>query len=970
MLPPLSSAGRLVFLTGAICALITGCKDRDPDGSASLQKAEKHFAAGDYGSAEVEYKNALSANPRNMTALLRLADIWEARGGPFQAAILFRNVRNLDPSNAKARLGMAGFHLTIGDRSGARNEVLEVLKTTPDDRDALVILAKAAGNEQEINDVEARLAFPGAEEDARIWLAKSILAMGRRDADAAGQALQRAIELDAKSPAPYVYKARWHLARNEAAAADECLQTALRLAPLRSPERLAYASFLLSAGKRDEAVALLESTTKEAPDFIAAWRLLARLALSENDHENARKLLQKVSAWDAMDFEASVLMAMLHLSEKDEAGRDTAIELLEKIRTMYPPNALVEYCLARGRLASGEVEPAIEALSRALRVEPDMRDAVIMQGGLKLSRRQFDEVISLMEPYLGNHPADVDALLMLSEAYRMSGSPAKSWAVLSTVTDAPEQNPRWHMETGLVAKDLRKYDEARSAFEKVETLDPSNLRAPAELVGLDSFAGNHAAALERAEKQLKLHPGTAGPYYMRATVLAKLKRQDEAANDLKQALQLDPKLVAAHLMLAQMHSSAGRTEEAIAQLEQAKTAIPGNIPVLWTLLGLYDASGRPADVRNCYEEILKQDPQYIPALNNLAVILSESAGADLERAYQLAQQASTLKPDVALISDTLGWILYKKGEFNRAHRYLADAAAKTQGEPLVKFHYAMSCLVMGEEQAARTALKQVLAADAGFARRAEAEQALARLDAPLEPGEAAIRVLEANIQQQPLDMVSRLKLGGMLETAGKQAEAAGVYTAALETNPELYPAISRLAHLYAEPLDDPDKAYKFARQASEMVPDDAAIGVIMASLAFRAGEFERADLLFQSNLAKIKDNTGLMSQAAWAAYSVGRVGDAKTLMEAVVAGSKDQGERAAAQLFIDLQDEARASGLIEGALAKNPEYVPALMARADAAGKNDPKAAMQGYEEVLKIYPKFAPASEAIARIRAAESQQ
>jgi hypothetical protein len=82
------------------------------------------------------------------------------------------------------------------------------------------------------------------------------------------------------------------------------------------------------------------------------------------------------------------------------------------------------------------------------------------------------------------------------------------------------------------------------------------------------------------------------------------------------------------------------------------------------------------------------------------------------------------------------------------------------------------------------------------------------------------------------------------------------------------------------------------------------------------------------------------------------------------------GERAAAQLFIDLQDEARASGLIEGTLAKNPEYVPALMARADAAGKNDPKAAMQGYEEVLKIYPKFAPASEAIARIRAAESQQ
>ncbi len=386
------------------------------------------------------------------------------------------------------------------------------------------------------------------------------------------------------------------------------------------------------------------------------------------------------------------------------------------------------------------------------------------------------------------------------------------------------------------------------------------------------------------------------------------------------------------------------------------------MPVLQTLVLHYEEAGRDADVRNCYEEILKLSPQYVPVLNNLAIILGESTGADLERAYQLAQQAITLSPDEPMVSDTIGWILYKRNEFKRAHRYLTEAAEKVRDNAMVQFHYGMSCLVMGEEQAARAAFRAAITADAGFPHKAEVEQVLVRLDAAA-PDESQIR-------QQPLDMVSRLKLGGMLETAGKPREAAEVYAAALATNADLYPAVSRLAHLYAGPLQDPEKAYKYARQAAEMSPEDVAIGVILAKLAFLSGEHERADVLFQNSLSKIKDDTGLMLQTAWAAYSVGRVADAKTLMEAVVAGSKDQNERSAAQLFIDFQNESPAAGLIDKTLAADPKYVPALMARADLAAKKDPKAALQGYEALLKIYPKFKPATQAAESIRAAESKK
>ena len=218
-------------------------------------------------------------------------------------------------------------------------------------------------------------------------------------------------------------------------------------------------------------------------------------------------------------------------------------------------------------------------------------------------------------------------------------------------------------------------------------------------------------------------------------------------------------------------------------------------------------------------------------------------------------------------------------------------------------------------------------------------------------------------------MIVRLKLGARLEAAGKNREAADVYAAARAINPDLYPAVSRLAHLYAGPLDDPETAYKYARQAAEMSTEDATIGAILAKLAFRSGEYERADLLFQNSLSKIKDDTELMLQAAWAAYSVGRVHDATSLMQAVVAGSKDPAERSAGQLFLDFQSGSPAAVLVEQALAKDPRYVPAMMARANSLADKNLESALQGYEAVLKIYPKFKPASDAAERIRALESR-
>ncbi|MEO7098986.1 MAG: tetratricopeptide repeat protein [Luteolibacter sp.] len=948
------------------CAVLSmvGCGRAKSGDGTHLRNAEKYFTAYDYESAEVEYKNALRQPSGRLVALRRLGAIWEVRGSAYQAGICFKQARKLAPRDVEVRLGLARSWLALRNPSDARAETVEALNIDPTNGDALILLAKSSFNEPDVNDTVARLAVQGMDEHASIHVARAILAMKGQDLESAGAEIERALSLAGDSPEVLVMKAQWHLGRREEPQAEDCLKKAAKLAPTRSPERIGYAIYLLNRGRRAEAVSLLEKTTVEAPDFLTPWRMLAKIAMSENDPGKAEKLLEKVLARDAWDFEGGILKAAILLSEKENDATTKALALLDMLKKAYPFSAMVELHRARAHLLQGNVKSASEAIDHALVMQPGMHEALVLQGRLRLSQARFDEVAGSMDVFLQQHPGDLETTLILSEAERRRGKAAAAASALAKITDPPVSDVRWHLESGLVSKNLGKTEDARSAFEKVETLEPGNLAAAEELVNLDMLAKDFDSALRRTETQRNLHPESASPPFLRATVLARQSRLKEAEEALQAALKLEPGMLVAYDLLVRIYSATGRREEAVGQLERVRKINPGNLQVLMILAGVYQSTGRKAETLECYEEALKKDPNFVPALNNLAVILSETPGGDLKRAVRLTLSARSSKPDDGGIADTLGWIVFKQGDFKRAQGLLSEAVAKVPENPSVKFHYGMVCRAMADEAGARDAFRQAIAAQPDFPGKSDAILHLARLEATIEPGEPGIRDLGEQVARDPSDVIARLRLGGLFETEGRHREAAEAYAGALKVNSELHRAVSRLAHLYAGPLNDPKKAYEYARKTRDLHPGDAQAAAIMGALAYRAGEYERADIMFRESLATIKDDTGLMIQGAWAAYSLGRLDEARKLMESVVAQSKVSQEQADGKRFLEFQSDDSPAEAITDALASDPEYVPALMARAAYAVKKDQKAAVEDYEKVLKVFPKFVPASIAIERIR------
>ena len=102
-----------------------------------------------------------------------------------------------------------------------------------------------------------------------------------------------------------------------------------------------------------------------------------------------------------------------------------------------------------------------------------------------------------------------------------------------------------------------------------------------------------------------------------------------------------------------------------------------------TLGEIYEKQKDPLKARDAYEKLLTKNPEFVPALNNLAYLYAEKLN-DVDKAYKLARKASDLRSD-ASIADTLGWVLYKKGIINRPRHYSRKAPASCPRIPTSSF---------------------------------------------------------------------------------------------------------------------------------------------------------------------------------------------------------------------------------------------------------------------------------------------
>lgn len=947
--------------------LIAGCTKEARKGRL-LGEADAYFKAGNYDKAKLAYLNVLRLDPQDALACERIGAMWQDDGAPLRAAAFLKRASELDPKNVQNRIRLARCYVATGHFADGRKEALKVLEQAPDNGDAIITLTEAVRSKEDIQAAQEQLQKFPRKNDASFYLAVANLSFSGGDPSTAGNALQQALAADPKSSAAHVAMGNLHMAQKDLKRAGEEFKKAAELAPVRSIERLKYAALKSETGDAEEVRRIATEMTKQAPDYLPGWALLAEFALKDKKYDEALSLLENIFGRDPEYADGRRLQSDVLLAKGD---KKKALQVLERLDQTYPDVPFIKYKLARAYLADNNTNQAAVALDQAVSINPDYDDAVLLLAQINLATGHGDKVIEPLNRLLRKRPDLTNAALLLAATYGSLDRFDDAAAVLNNQAQLTPNDPQPQIALGLTLRRAKRNDEAREAFEKAAQLSPDNLFLLDQLVELNLLEKHFDAARERIRRQFQKMPDSPSAHFWEGKILAGEEKWDSAQAEFQKTLQLDPSFGAAYDFLIRTYIASNKLPQAVDELKTLLSKNPNDTPALMTLALLYERMKDFPKARDAYERLLSIQSNFVPALNNLAYLYAEHLN-NLDKAYELARKARELAGNEASVGDTVGWVLYKRGDYQQALPILQESAQKAGDNPDIQYHLGMTAYMMGQTDLARVALRKAAAADKDFEGKDESKHRLALLETGKGPSpELSVSQLETMTRQQPNDIISQMRLGEAYEKRGANDKAAAAFGQALKINPKLIAAVTALARLNAGPLHNKEEAIAYAKKARELAPSDPQVAALVGKVAYESGNFAWSYSLLQEAVRQRQNDPLILHDLAWAAYSLGKVNEARDAMQKVLANNPDSVQAADAKKFLALtalddnpKELMAAETDMQNELKSNPEYVPALMAEAALLAQHgEVKPAADIYRDVLRRFPDFAPAQKRLATL-------
>lgn len=754
---------RLSALIAVFGCLVTSGACRNNSEAATreyLKSGDGYAAQGKYEEAVIEYRNAVQQDPKSGEAHLKLAQAYEHLGDLKNATGEYVRAADLLPSNTAVQVQAANLLLTARQFEDAKARAEMGLVASPENVEAQIAKGNALAGLKNLDAAVAEIEAAIREDPGRIAsyanLAALELARGNRSEaeaafkratethptsvparlalanfywstnriPAAERELKAAVDASPKDASANRAFAVFYLATNRAPAAEKYLKT-VRDVSGQSRDGLLLADYYFYTGRFAESKALLEDLAKiDAQTFSSATVRLAGIAARDGDKPSARKLLDEVLAKEPRSVDALVASANLYRSE---TKYDQALAQAVAAQQMDPRSVSAQYAVASIHSANQNWDDALAAYGRVLELNPRVNAARLELARLSLAKGQLDDAIRYAQEALKVQSDLHEGKLILARAMLRKGNPA---AAEPHVVQLANQFPTSaSAQSGLGQLHALKGDtnKARAAFDRALTIEPNNIEALTGLTILDIQSRNPAAA--RARIDSRMAGNQENPSFLLLAARAYTAVGDLAATErtLRRVIEVDAAQLEAYALLGQFYASQNRLDEARAEFERVAQVRPKNAVGAHTVVGMIlQMQNKPAEAQARYEKVLSLDPRAAVAANNLAWIYAEGDG-NLDVALGLAQTAKAQLPDSPDVSDTLGWVYYKKNLPALALPLFLQCVERWPGVALYQYHLGLAQAKSGNKDDARKALGQALALDPKFDGADDAQRVLAGL---------------------------------------------------------------------------------------------------------------------------------------------------------------------------------------------------------------------------------------------------
>jgi tetratricopeptide (TPR) repeat protein len=457
---------------------------------------------------------------------------------------------------------------------------------------------------------------------------------------------------------------------------------ALKFNPDSAEIRAELAFLYIKKGDTDKAEELLKEAIEINPTSHDALFLLAGTYSAKGDLAKAKTLYEKCIALNPEDTEAYLYLGSLYVAEKRYKD---ALTIYEKILEYDSENIISLYYAARLSAEIKDYKKANTLYDKVLELKPNFEPALLdlatineIEGNLEKAIEYYQKVISI-DPMNKKARSRIAAIFIQQKEYD------RAILEFEELSGIDRKDLSIRIRIGLLHLEQRRFDEAIREFNFVLTSTPGNNTVRLYLAMSWKEKGDLKKAIEEF---LKVDPKSeefSNALKNLAFLYIKTGSPDDGIKTMERYLGEVKPTVEIYILLSMLYEEKTDYVKGIASLEEARRIEPNNPDVLYQIGMLHEKTGNTDTALTFMEEVLKIDAEYANALNFIGYTWAEK-GIRLDEAEAMIKKAITKKPEDGYILDSLGWVYYKKGNYNGALTAILKAHQLMPDDPTIAEH--------------------------------------------------------------------------------------------------------------------------------------------------------------------------------------------------------------------------------------------------------------------------------------------
>ncbi len=492
---------------------------------------------------------------------------------------------------------------------------------------------------------------------------------------------------------------------NEArAGALQSLERAVKADPDSLYLRLELAELLFKYRQLSDAMVNAEAALELAPGNQRARRLLAGIYTVGGDKKRALKQYDDLLAENPDDSEALFYLVALYA---ESAEYEKALELLSDYRKKHPDDVLAPFYQGKIYADLKLYNDAERYFKQALQIDPELADAWLSLGLIYEFTERREEAVKAYKKLLEIDDGDRQALERLGQLLVGDGDLDAALEIFKRLRKLGDVPASINIKIALIYFQQGKYQEAAEILEELHTEYPQKYR-------ITFYLASSLEALSKPDEALKLFleiPETDDLFYdarVHAAFVYEGRKEFKLCEDvLNELIEKYPEKVGLYRMLASLHQKQGDDQGALDILKKALQQYPDDYKLRFALGVVYNDLGQVAESIKVMQGLLKDDPDDATVLNFIGYTYVEQ-GVQLDDAERLLERALTIKPDSGYILDSIGWLYFTRGDYEKALTYLLKAQAKVDDDPVLFEHLGDIYAKLGRDAEAVRSYRQSL----------------------------------------------------------------------------------------------------------------------------------------------------------------------------------------------------------------------------------------------------------------------